>query len=246
MKKVPQPEEKPEMVALWVISFTDMVTLMLAFFVMLQTLAKEKSGVLFKAGQGSFIRAIDGFGIPDLIYGQQQMSNVDYKKLRFPSQQASEDAPTGRVIDADGDAIRKSYEDIRQLIDSKAAELPSKALNVAVTPIRFATQDRLDSDAAEYLNNFAANLRNDMPMGGYRVYVLGLAPDQPTLQEQLTVSAKRALAVENYLRDKLVSGEQGPAIYSMGDGAASPWGKGITVSSTTAVVIIIMGDSHGR
>jgi outer membrane protein OmpA-like peptidoglycan-associated protein len=119
-------------------------------------------------------------------------------------------------------------------------------LNVAVTPIRFGTQAKLDSDATEYLSNFVANLRNDMPLGGYRIYVLGLAPQEPTLKEQLAVSAQRAWAVESYLRTHLPPGEQGPAIFSIGEGSAGPWGNGIAVSSTTAVVIVIMGDSHGR
>jgi outer membrane protein OmpA-like peptidoglycan-associated protein len=241
MKKGPPQEEPAERVALWVISFTDMITLMLAFFVMLQTLAKEKSGILFKAGQGSFVRAIEGFGIPDLIYGQQKVSNVDFKKIRYPTAEAAEEAPTGRVIDADGDALRKGYDDIRRLMENRATDMPRQALNVTVTPIRFGADATLGPEATEYLGNLMANLRNDMPAGSYRIYVLGLAADRPSLKEQLTVSAERARSVENYLRTRFPTGEAMPDIYSIGEGAGGAWGAGTAASGKTAVVLVIMG-----
>ena len=51
----------------WMMSYADMATTLLAMFIALSTLGKDQSGVSFYNGTGSFLRALDTFGLPNLF-----------------------------------------------------------------------------------------------------------------------------------------------------------------------------------
>ena len=69
--KAPIVEEAGEKSPLWIISFADMISLLMAFFVMLLTMAHEQSGTIAYEGEGifeatiaGFKKSIGGFGMP--------------------------------------------------------------------------------------------------------------------------------------------------------------------------------------
>ena len=73
-KKHAMAEAGGEKVPIWIISFADMITLLLSFFVMLQTMASRRDDKLFSIAQDSFRRSMAGFGIPDLVFGKQSVT----------------------------------------------------------------------------------------------------------------------------------------------------------------------------
>ena len=73
-------EEEAEGAPAWIVSFADMITLLLAFFVLLQSFAQEQDPELFHQGQGSFRRSISGFGIPDLLLANLSFFLVPRRK----------------------------------------------------------------------------------------------------------------------------------------------------------------------
>ena len=239
-----EQHEQKEKVPIWIISFTDMVTLLLAFFAMLQTMAHEKSGVLFRAGQGSFIRAIDNFGIPDLLYGQQKVNEDYYHKVKYPTDEAktAPQDPHSRVIDAEADQVRKMFDDLRHMIETKAGNLPPDPLLVQVMSLDFGSDCQMSPDAAKQVDAFADNMRQGAPMAGSSVYVVGLAQDQQQPQDQLLVSAKRAMCVESRLRKDLspAQARRPMAIYSFGAGSGH-WDKDGAVPEKATVVLVVMG-----
>ena len=139
MKSKPE-EPSGEKVPLWIISFADMITLLLSFFVMLQTMAKSQDGTLFGASQESFRRAINGMGFPDLLLGKQGLVEMDYHKIQYPTEEASAGTASpepARVIDADDDTIRRLFEDLKQQMDVQADNPTETLLARMMTPIHF-------------------------------------------------------------------------------------------------------------
>ncbi len=63
MARKPKPEDPPPSKA-YLVSFGDTMTTLLAFFIVLCSLAEEQSGANLYAGTGSFIKAMDGLGLP--------------------------------------------------------------------------------------------------------------------------------------------------------------------------------------
>jgi hypothetical protein len=239
-----EQHEQKEKVPIWIISFTDMVTLLLAFFAMLQTMAHERSGVLFRAGQGSFIRAIDNFGIPDLLYGQQKVADDYYHKVKYPTDEAKKVAEDShsRVIDGEADQVRKMFDDLRRMIDTKAGDLPPNPLMVQVMPLEFGDDCQMSPESARQVDDFAANMRQGAPAAGSSVYVVGLARDQEQPRDQLLMSARRAMCVEGRLRKDLSPAElkRPMAIYSFGAGSGQG-GDGDALPAKATVVLVVMG-----
>lgn len=221
------PEESGEKVPLWIISFADMITLLLSFFVMLQTMTKEKSGELFRQGQNSFRRQINGLGIPDLIFGKDPASGRQYHRLRYPAEESAQDEiPPERVIDADGDKIRVMFDHLKEAMQTTASDSAMQVLDVRATPIRFAASASvLDEASKKYLADLAADLRQNLANQSVRIYLIGSAPEA-TGKQQWLLSAKRAGEVEKQLRDLLKPELQSGSwqIVSLGAGAGGQWG----------------------
>jgi flagellar motor protein MotB len=107
----PQEDNAPETPA-WIVSFTDMITLLLAFFVLLQSFAKEQDPELYRQGQGAFKRSIAGFGIPNILFGQPELISGPANKKRYPTKESDEKKKSPRVIDNKDAAIRQAFERI--------------------------------------------------------------------------------------------------------------------------------------
>ena len=112
-KPAPVPEEKGESAPLWIISFADMISLLMAFFVMLMTMATAKSGKLCNEGEGvfqetlyGFRRSIAGFGLPGLFGDADDRLEFDSPKLYYPTS-GENDPNTIRTIDAREEQLRR-------------------------------------------------------------------------------------------------------------------------------------------
>lgn len=65
-----KPEEPPPSKA-YLVSFGDTMTTLLAFFIVLCSLAQDQTGMNLYSGTGSFVQAIEGFGLPGLFSGDK-------------------------------------------------------------------------------------------------------------------------------------------------------------------------------
>ena len=107
------PEILPPKVPGYIVTFSDMVTLLLTFFVMLLTLANDQDPELFNKGRDSFIKSIKYVGL-GMFFGRQDMPEFDSVKTRHSIEDGDEQAATRRTIDAEREKIRRILDQIGQ------------------------------------------------------------------------------------------------------------------------------------
>ena len=238
--------------ASWIVSFSDMVTLLLAFFVLLQTFAHTQDPELFFAGQGSFRRALSGLGLSTWLGGKNPSMINDFRKLKYPTPNPSDRDPEQPMIDADDEQIRNQFKKLRESMEVKSSDVADEVLNVFALPVSFSGGSSDLTDAArEYLTSFAFDLRQTSRRGEVKVYVIGLAADENSSKARWVLSARRADAAQRFLVQSLAAdtGETWD-VYSWGAGDGGKWCETFgLVPERTHLAVAIMGgraSSGGR
>jgi len=197
-----KPDDGPKTPA-WIVSFTDMITLLLAFFVMLQSFAKDQDPELFAIGRGSLRRAIAGLGVPDWLFGKPRSIGAEAPKKKNPTEESNKKTRQ-RVIDPEDERIREVFRDLKQLLETRTSDTAMRPINIILTPIRFERSSAtLDARAKEYLADLAVSFRQNVHPENVTICVIGSAADQPAGRSQWIVSARRAKAAEDFLRRAL-------------------------------------------
>ena len=248
MKRQRQPikEEKPKVPA-YIVTFSDMTTLLLTFFVMLLSLASVHDEELFNIGRDSFTWSIEHFGL-GLLMGRKPKPDFGHIKIKYPISDPDE-LFQGRSIHIKEEKIRQVFNELRQSMRTLPSEVAAKKTDFSITNVRFARGDaRLDESAKQFLSNFCSNLRQDSGSRPMKLYVLGLAGQEATKKEQWILSAKRAKAAADYLRSILYSTQgsrtQGWSkwtVYSWGAGSGGDWvGRDSPVSRQSQILIAVL------
>ncbi len=198
-------EERGPKVPGYIVTFSDMVTLLLTFFVMLLSLATVQDPELFGKGRDSFSWSIKNFGL-GMLWGWKPRPDFGNVKIRFfisKPDKFFED----RSIHIKEEKIRQLFNELRQSMKTMPSEVAATKTVFSVTNIRFSRGvSRLDVSAKRFLGGFCSNLQQDSSSRPIKLYVLGLADDQATEKDQWILSAKRAKVVADYLRGILSSG----------------------------------------
>lgn len=215
-----QPEDSGTKVPAYIVTFSDMVTLLLTFFVLLLTLANVQDPELYDKGRGSFWRSLQYCGL-GMLPGAEAKPDFGEVKVKYQIRK-QDDVPPPRTIDAKEEDIRKIFKKIRQ-----ARMLPSqivaKKAFFSTTNIRFAVGDAtLNESAKKFLREFCMDLQQSTSANAIKLYVLGLAVNESTENQQWLISASRARAVSDYLRTLLPEQLNWP-VYSWGAGPGGVW-----------------------
>ncbi|MFB0552148.1 MAG: flagellar motor protein MotB [Phycisphaerae bacterium] len=214
-------EEKGPKVPAYIVTFSDMVTLLLTFFVMLLSLAAVQDPELFNRGRDSFSFAIKNFGL-GMLWGRKLRPDFGNVKIKYFISKPDKFFE-GRSIHTKEEEIRQVFNELRQSMKTMPSEIAATKTDFSVTNIRFARGDaRLDVSAKQFLGGFCSNLQSAMADSRpIKLYVLGLADDQATEKDQWILSAKRAKVVADYLRGILSSG----SVYQTQRSAFGGWSK---------------------
>ncbi len=234
MKKQAAPEEQGEKAPLWIISFADMISLLMAFFVMLLTMATPRSGLIANEGEGifeatiyGFKKAIDGYGVPTLFGGKPDQHGTPSDALYFDSHKtyypiSGGNETDGRTIDASEERLRRVFDRIGKNAKTYKSDLQWGQPDFVVTPITFNQgQFLLNEPAKQFLTKWTSDLQ-ESGTEKLKLYVVGLASEEKNEKQQWILSTKRAQAAADFIRSRLSAGNR-CSVYSWGTGSGSNW-----------------------
>ena len=205
----------------YIVTYSDMVTLLLTFFVMLLSLAQVQDPELFNKGRDSFLESLRCVGL-GIFFGRKEMPHFGYIKIRYYIDNPDESFEH-RSIDAGGEEYRQNLAKIAKSMTVTESQIVAQKTNFSITNIHFGDGEvALDEMAKKFLREFCLNLQQSFSAKPVKLYVLGLACDAATEKQQWILSARRAQVVANYIRDSLPS-ESKPAVFCWGAGPGGNW-----------------------
>jgi outer membrane protein OmpA-like peptidoglycan-associated protein len=251
-------ESKGSKVPAYIVTFSDMVTLLLTFFVMLLSLAKIQDPELFNKGRDSFWKSIKNCGL-GMLLGKRSSIDFDQIKRVYFIEDPNNESKT-RGIDEQRKKLRQAFERISRSMKTLPSQIVAEKANFMVTNIRFSQGEAiLDESAKKFLMEFCSSLQARPSAGrGGILYVLGLGDNtfggssrgpqeslvkqQATEKEQWILSAKRAQAVAEFLK-AILSASGGWHVYSWGAGSGGRWvGTDSPISRQSQILIAVLQD----
>jgi len=243
--------EEPYQVPIWVITFSDMTTNLLTFFVLLMSMGHVRDETLFDQGQALvFLESVKrGFGITET----PDFGNVKIKYyISTPDKLLQV-----RTIDAKEEELRRIFQKVNRSMATMPSQIVAERTNFSVTNIRFSLGEaRLDESAKRFLTEFCSGLQQNADSKTGMLYVLGLADEQLTAKQQLILSARRAQAVAEFLQATLCPQAEPHTqygvfeplpkwrIYWWGAGSGGDWvEQDSPVSTLTQILIAVLWPS---
>ena len=223
----------------YIVTFSDMITLLLTFFVMLLSLASEQDPELYNKTRDAFNDSLNNIGL-GMLMGRRPSPDFE-KKLFMHTIQNPDDNTDVRTIDADEEQRKRSFQRVAESMQTLKSQIVGDSIQYTVPSVHFAASaSSLDPDSKKNLDQFSKNLTQNAQKGQAKLYVLGMASDEKGLKQKWILSAKRAQAVAEYLRRILPDTGQYP-VFSWGSGAGGTWvGESGYASEDAHILIAVL------
>ena len=235
-KKQVTESDSPKVPA-YIVTFSDMTTLLLTFFVMLLTLASVQDPELYNIGRNSFIKSMRKLGL-GMLYNRRRAPEFGHVKIKYFIENPDK-LFLGRSINAKEEEIRRAFKDVSRSMKILPSQIVAQKTNFSITNIRFPPGNAvLNEPAKRFLTEFCSHLQQDSrPI---KLYVLGLAGNETTETQQWMLSARRAKAVADFLQDTL-SSMSNWSVYSWGAGPGGDWvGENSPISEKSHILIAVL------
>lgn len=217
MRQKRRIEESSTKAPAYIVTFSTLITLLLAFFVVLVSMGTTRDETLFDRGyRGGFLESFKrGFGVRQ----EFGFGNIGNKyAIREPDESFE-----GRTTDANTERLRRIIKKLGRSMNIAPSPIAAKKTDFSVTNVHFSPGDAvLNESAKEFLTGFCMNLQRNPDSKTIRLYVLGLADDEANEKEQWIVSARRAQVVADFLKNTLPAGLKWP-VYFWGAGPGGDW-----------------------
>lgn len=226
----------------YIVTFSDMVTLLLTFFVMLLSMADTQvEDHKYAAGQSSFRRAVADFGLSGFLINQSSGPQFEHPKPLYRVEEGN-DEPEDRSVDAKTEMLRRILLDIEEKMKISPSHITGVSRTFLPTEVRFARGSwKLSEEDKRRLVQYWRQIQDGLTGQQAALYVLGLANDEKDYNKQMILSARRAQAVAEVLRT-LQTKDMTCPIYCWGAGDGGEWtGKtGLTNPSTQVMIAVLI------
>lgn len=212
----------------YIVTFSDMTTLLLTFFVMLLSLASMQDIEMYRKGREAFRFSLNYFGLGALI-AREERPDLGFLKMKY-SIIEGDNLERQRTINAKEENTRKLFREISESMKTLTSKVTAKKSDFTLTNISFAQESsELNDSAKEFLNSFCTQLQQSNDSRPLKLYILGLASEQISEKQQWILSAKRAKVVSDYLQSILSSGSktQGSTSSQWSNWSLYWWGAGM-------------------
>lgn len=215
-RKSPPQSTSPKVPA-YIVTFSDMVTLLLTFFVMLLSLSHMKEDPeSIELTRSAFLTRFNTFGLGTL-FGNKISPELDKDKSVYFIGNPDEKG-VSRTISSSEEDVRRIYKKVAESMITLPSQIVAKTADFSVTNVSFpAGGTELDEPSRIYLRQFATNLEYQSNEN-VKLYVLGLANEGQSAEHQWILSAKRAQSAANFLKGILTC-----SVYSWGAGPGGDW-----------------------
>ena len=235
-------ESKPKVPG-YIVTFSDMVTLLLTFFVMLLSISSATDPEMFHVSRDAFVQHINSFGL-GMLFGKKVAPNFAAEKTKHFIKDPDEIFPV-RTIDVNEENAQRIFNKVAQTMKTQPSHIVAEKTSFSVTAIDFSSgQAHLNVSAKNFLTQFAMNLQQKRNLGKIKLYVLGLAGEEKTEKKQWILSAKRAQSVADFLNGILPTQFHCP-IYSWGAGPGGAWVTDDSPVSEQSHILIAVLRSNG-
>jgi outer membrane protein OmpA-like peptidoglycan-associated protein len=217
-------EESAPGVPIWIITFSDMTTNLLTFFVLLLSMGHVRDDSLFDDGQRVarlFLESVkEGFGFTT--------TDFDYATVKYTVEQPDKD--TGVTKDAREEQTRRLFENLRRSMQTMPSQLQGDRVEFSVADVQFApNQAVLDDAGKRWLSRFCMNVRQSLDPATATLYVVGVADRGAVEGQSRLLAARRSRAVADYVRQALSGSTTGRAAETTAGGphwTVLWWGAG--------------------
>ena len=242
-KQKSSEEPKPSAPA-YIVTFSDMITLLLTFFVLLISLAETQCEEILRKGQSSFKEAIADFGIAGLLMTKHSDPQLDHPKVKYHIDQG-QDKSEDRSIDAETEMLRRTILKLEEMMEISPSHITSSFSSFIITDIHFETgSSALNNAAKQSLSKHCRQIQESFNTEKALLYVVGLAGNESTEIQQWTLSARRAQVVADFLDSNLSQNKNWP-IYSWGAGPGGDWsGTSGLITNQTEIMIAVLTDTE--
>jgi chemotaxis protein MotB len=221
----------------YIVTFSDMVTLLLTFFVLLLSMAGTQSASRFKTAQSAFKSEMDCFGISGFMSSKYDVPKLDHAKVKYRSKEGSD--VSERSTDSHAEMLRRIILDLEETMKITPSQITCRSKEFNVTDIHF---DRgkwdLSGSAKEYLTKYSLSLQESFTgQNPPTIYVVGLAGKERTEKQKWILSARRAQSVADFLRQNLPKDSKW-RLYCWGAGGGGQWSNDTGPMNKDAEIMI--------
>ena len=131
----------------YIVTFSDMVTLLLTFFVMLLSLASMQDPELFNVSRNAFIERVQFSGL-GLLPGKKMKPDFGERKIKYFINNPDETFDV-RTIDAKDEDIRRIFTKISRSMTTMPSQIVAQRTNFSITNISFSPGDAIINEPAK-------------------------------------------------------------------------------------------------